>query len=136
MRAGPPCYYTQWTIERTISLIEEGFRQHSTPLTNLAHVAERLAQQNVLSARFPHLSPSLLSLPTPYIGLGDGYALLHAQEERVSVVTNSKALAIKSFVFDKTHTYYGCHELPLKELEMGIAGYSQWCNCTFFKEGK
>lgn len=83
LQAGPPVYYSQWTMERTIGNLGEEIRQPSNPFANLSRRAILHAQMNSLAAVCPSLYLSQAKIPMLPRGaekLKGGFALLRAGE--------------------------------------------------------
>jgi hypothetical protein len=130
---GPTCYYSQWTMERTIGFLEEGLRQHSNPYSNLAHVALRHSQVSALKAKIPDLGGLTNQLPRGAIDLGDDYSLRHPREENQQSVTLMEAQAIQDFISSRKGEpsewndkvlRWGCAALP-----NGSIAHTAWKEC-------
>ncbi|KIY61116.1 hypothetical protein CYLTODRAFT_363263, partial [Cylindrobasidium torrendii FP15055 ss-10] len=96
--AGCSAAIAQWTIERTIGIIESLFRQHSAPYAHLSAIAVRLAQVGTLHA----LNPGLKSdreghLPRGASNLGNGYAVLAPRQGQCVEVTAEETRAIQEY---------------------------------------
>lgn len=97
IRLGPPCYYTQWTMERTIGNLTEEIKQPSRPYANLAQRGIRRAQVNALKAMIPELQPDE-TLPRGSLVLGDGYILLRARDKRAVRIPDPAGTAIREYM--------------------------------------
>lgn len=93
-RVGPGCYFSQFTLERTIGDLGKEVRQPSKPFANLAQRGVRRAQVNALKAMCPELNTTLANedLVQGAIDIGNGYVLLRARDRyRHTLVGISKA---------------------------------------------
>ena len=91
---GPPCYYTQWTMERMIGNLTEEMKQPSLPFANLAQRGLRQAQVNALKVMMPNLQKDEKN-PRGSQDIGDGYILLHAHDK----VMRTLRMAIEALLF-------------------------------------
>jgi hypothetical protein len=83
VRLGPPAYYTQWCLERTIGNLGQEVKQPSNPYANISHRGLLRAQTNALGAMYPSLGLGQESkLPRYSESIGDGYVLLRARDRR------------------------------------------------------
>ncbi|KAJ8487112.1 hypothetical protein ONZ45_g14448 [Pleurotus djamor] len=81
-RVGPGCYYTQFTIERTIGDLGQEVKQPSNPFSNLSNRGMRRAQVNALQVMCPELaSEAGPTFPERLRELGGGYTLLRAKDK-------------------------------------------------------
>lgn len=98
---GPPAYYTQWTLERTIGNLGEEIKQPSNPYINLSQRGLIRAQTNALIAMSPTLAqPS--HLPRGSEIIGSGYTLLRARDRRpVSIAAEDKEMQALSVWYQK-----------------------------------
>jgi hypothetical protein len=97
VRIGPPSCYSQWTMERTIGLLEWNLRLHSNPYANLAHIAKRQCQLNALQMYRMDIG---FHTPTPHelgIDLGHGFAALRPREDRRRPVTRAEQIIIQAY---------------------------------------
>ncbi|KAI0058691.1 hypothetical protein BV25DRAFT_1188194 [Artomyces pyxidatus] len=81
IRLGPLCYFTQWTLERTIGNLVEELKQHSRPYANLSQRYLRRGEVNALKAMVPELDPDGISLPPGAQSFEDGYVFLPARDK-------------------------------------------------------
>lgn len=95
---GPVSLVAQWPLERLIGELVRQLRQFLDPQTNFSMNGVRLSQENSLFSMFPELDPYTGKLPRGALDLGNGYALLRAQEEKASLVTPSEGHAIISYL--------------------------------------
>ena len=94
-RLGPCCYYTQWTMERTLGNLTEEIKQPSRPYANLSQRGVRRAQVNALKAMIPNLEP-IEPPPSTSLDVGDGYTLLRARDKRPKIIAGAAAAAIRA----------------------------------------
>jgi hypothetical protein len=99
-RVGPPVYYTQWTMERTIGNLGEEIKQPSNPYANLSQRGLRRSQVNALKAMIPDIDPDETSLPRGAQDLGDGFVLLRAKDQTARLLGGPEAAAIRSYFCD------------------------------------
>jgi hypothetical protein len=97
-RIGPPCYYTQWTMERTIGNLGEEIKQPSNPYANLSQRGIRRAQVNALKAMIPDLEPDTTRLPRGAMDLGDGFILLRARDDTPQVINGKAGEVIRLYM--------------------------------------
>jgi hypothetical protein len=97
IRLGPGCYYTQWTMERTIGNITEEIKQPSKPYANLAQRAVRRNQVNALKAMIPALDPQE-NEPRGSEEVADGYTLLRARDENMQKIGGPNGAAIRHYM--------------------------------------
>ena len=100
IRLGPGCYYTQWTMERTIGNITEEIKQPSQPYANLAQRAIRRNQVSALKAMIPDLLTELDSnekAPRGSEEVAEGYTLLRARAEDMEKIDGLPGLAIRRY---------------------------------------
>jgi hypothetical protein len=92
---GLPICSSQWTLECTIGNLGEEIKQHSNPFANLSQCSIRHARVNALKAMIPDLEQTKAAedLPHRAMDLGDGYVLLHAQEEEACALRDCEAEA-------------------------------------------
>ncbi|KAH7905503.1 hypothetical protein BJ138DRAFT_1017616, partial [Hygrophoropsis aurantiaca] len=96
---GPPIYYTQWAMERTIGNLGEEIKQHSNPYANLSQRGLRRSQVNALKAMCPDLDTNSDShLPRGARDLGDGYTLLRARDIAERPVYGDEGAAIREYL--------------------------------------
>ena len=84
LRIGPPICSSQWTMERTIGNLGQEIRQPSNPYANLSRRGVIRCQVNALAAMFPGQLTGAMrdsQLPRGAVDLGEGYALLRAQDQ-------------------------------------------------------
>lgn len=84
LRIGPPICSSQWTMERTIGNLGQEIRQPSNPYANLSRRGVIRCQVNALTAMFPGQLTGAMpdkQLPRGAVDLGEGYALLRAQDQ-------------------------------------------------------
>ena len=98
---GPPCYYTQWIMERTIGNLTEEMKQPSLPFANLAQRGLRRAQVNALKAMIPSLEKETKQ-PKWSEDVGDGYVLLHARDETTRILHGPPAIAVRDYMGKET----------------------------------
>nr|GAT61113.1 predicted protein [Mycena chlorophos] len=82
-RLGPPCNYSQWTMERCIGLLVQELRQPSNLYGNLSEWALIRAQLNALFAMNPKLdikARQAEKLPQYSHDLGKGFVLLRRRD--------------------------------------------------------
>lgn len=88
LQAGPPMYYAQWTMERTIGNLGEEIRQPSNPYANLSQRSIIRTQLNSLQAACPELLDNAESrnptFPHGSLVVGGGYVLLRARDHKCS----------------------------------------------------
>lgn len=85
LQMGPPMYYAQWTMERTIGNLGEEIRQPSQPYSNLSQRSIIRAQVNTLQSASPGLVvPDTRNPPAPQgsTQLSGGYVLLRARDPK------------------------------------------------------
>ena len=97
VRLGPPCIYTQYTMERTIGILGEMVAQHSKPYETLANRGIHLSQTNALTATFPELSPGSTASPQGSIDAGGGYFLLPKRDKNPQPLRDVEVEALQSF---------------------------------------
>ncbi|KAH7905890.1 hypothetical protein BJ138DRAFT_1072332, partial [Hygrophoropsis aurantiaca] len=98
-RLGPPVYYTQWTMERTIGNLGEEIKQPSDPYTNLSRRGLRRSQVNALFSMIPSLNRErLCKLPRGAEDLGDGFLLLRARDTAKRPVSTEERHAIQRYI--------------------------------------
>jgi hypothetical protein len=97
IRLGPGCYYTQWTMERTIGNITEEMKQPSNSYANLSKRAIRRAQVSALKAMIPELNPAVKD-PRGSQEVAEGYVLLRAKDETMHTVSGAAGDAIKAYM--------------------------------------
>ncbi|KAF8869902.1 hypothetical protein CPB84DRAFT_1693643 [Gymnopilus junonius] len=97
-RIGPPICSSQWTMERTIGNLGEEIRQPSNPYANLSQRGLLRSQVNALTAMIPELGPPAPSLPRGAIDLGEGYALLRAQDRYGRLMQPQEATALLRYL--------------------------------------
>jgi hypothetical protein len=81
---GLPVCSSQWMLERTIGNLGEEIKQPSDPFANLSQHGIWPACVNTLKVLIPDLASDKYdeySLPRGARDVGDGFVLLHAQEE-------------------------------------------------------
>ncbi|KAJ7049353.1 hypothetical protein C8F01DRAFT_1002515 [Mycena amicta] len=99
IRVGPPAYYTQWPMERTIGSLGEQLRQPSNPYSNLSERALFCAQLNALSAMFPELNDQKLKhIPRGARDLGGGFVLLRRRDELPHWISGKEADALREYL--------------------------------------
>ncbi|EMD33759.1 hypothetical protein CERSUDRAFT_67897 [Gelatoporia subvermispora B] len=98
VRVGPPAYYTQWTMERTIGNLGEEIKQPSKPYANLSERAVRRAQSSALKAVIPQFAPPPFRWPHGSYDIGAGYALLRALDRSPQFITGPAALAVRTYL--------------------------------------
>jgi hypothetical protein len=100
IRIGPPICSSQWTLEHMIGNLGEEIKQHSNPFANLSQRGIRCAQVNALKAMIPDLEQTKAAedLPRRAMDLGDGYVLLHAQEEDARALQDCEAEAFQALL--------------------------------------
>lgn len=81
IRVGPECYYSQWTMERTIGNLGEEIEQPSNPYTNLSRRGLLRSQTNALRVMIPGLDKDPDRLPRGALDLGGGLVLLRVKDE-------------------------------------------------------
>ncbi|KAI0741525.1 hypothetical protein C8Q80DRAFT_1221543 [Daedaleopsis nitida] len=106
-RVGPGALHTQWTMENYISNITHEIKQHVTPYTNVGERALWRCQINTLKAMLPDLAEPESQVSFGAMGLGSGYALLHATDHAEHGVTPAEAKAI--------HAYLLCQDVVLAD---------------------
>ncbi len=85
LQVGPPMYYAQWTMERTIGNLGEEIRQPSAPYANLSQRSIIRAQVNSLQSACPGLLDSdTRNPPAPYgsVDISEGFVLLRARDPK------------------------------------------------------
>lgn len=94
---GSGCYYTQWTMKRTIGNITEEMKQPSKPYENLSQHAVRHTEVNALKAMVPKLDPTTKD-PHGSEEVGDGYTLLHARDENKKQIDSPAGAVIRAYM--------------------------------------
>lgn len=107
VRLGPPICSSQWTMERTIGNLGEEMRQPSNPYQNLSQRGLLRCQVNALMAIIPDLQPAIPTLPQGAIDLGNGYALLRAQDRYDYKMRPCEALALGRYLQELDGTILG-----------------------------
>jgi hypothetical protein len=100
-RLGPPCYYSQWTMERTIGNLTEEMKQPSKPYANLAQRGIRRAQTNALKAIIPTLVRTEKN-PRGSVDLGNGYVLLRAKDKNMQTLQGAPGAVIRTYLEEAT----------------------------------
>ncbi|OBZ66066.1 hypothetical protein A0H81_13935 [Grifola frondosa] len=98
VRMGPPVYYTQWTMERTIGNLGEEIKQPSNPYANLSQRAVRRCQINLLKAAVPLLQDPEAHLPRGAFDLGNGSALLRGMDTAARHIPAVEAMAFYEYL--------------------------------------
>jgi hypothetical protein len=97
-RIGPPICSSQWTMERTIGNLGEEIRQPSNPYANLSQRGLLRCQVNVLTSMIPSLQPPKSNLPWGAVDLGQGFALLCAQDRYKRPMRHCEVLAFQRYL--------------------------------------
>ncbi|KJA21717.1 hypothetical protein HYPSUDRAFT_140349, partial [Hypholoma sublateritium FD-334 SS-4] len=124
-RIGPPICSSQWTMERTIGNLGQEIRQPSNPYANLSRRGVLRCQVNALIAMFPgqftgtNDSAPEKQLPRGAIDLGNGYALLRAQDQ-LRPMRNCEAEALIAYLTNQIH-------IDISVITSGCSNESQWC---------
>ncbi|EMD38711.1 hypothetical protein CERSUDRAFT_48348 [Gelatoporia subvermispora B] len=100
VRVGPPAYYTQWTMERTIGNLGEEIKQPSKPYANLSERAVRRAQTGALKAAVPSFASVTSRWPRGSLELDQGYALLRARDRSQYMLAAREADALLKYYQD------------------------------------
>ncbi|KJA13305.1 hypothetical protein HYPSUDRAFT_151736 [Hypholoma sublateritium FD-334 SS-4] len=109
-RIGPPICSSQWTMERTIGNLGQEIKQPSNPFANLSQRGLLRCQVNALTAMLPEplagttcsVSDRGWQLPRGGIDIGNGYALLRAQDHRLRPMLKAEAAALTAY-FNRHH---------------------------------
>jgi hypothetical protein len=108
-RIGPPICSSQWTMERTIGNLGQEIRQPSNPYANLSQRGLLRCQVNALTAMLPEqligtksTASDTWQLPRGAIDLGNGYALLRAQDQLRSM-QKCEAKALITYLTEQCH---------------------------------
>ena len=80
-RLGPPTLYSTWTMEQTIGILGQEIHQPSNSYHNLSKRGLDRSRLNAIEAMIPGILNRDKGLPQSSWDLGDGYALLRAQEQ-------------------------------------------------------
>jgi hypothetical protein len=84
---GPLPLYSQYTMERSIGILEQDIRQHTSFYANLMQKGLLMAQTNGLSSLFPDLAPNTaLKIPRGAQHVGQGYYILRRRERTPHMV--------------------------------------------------
>ncbi len=124
-RIGPPICSSQWTMERTIGNLGQEIRQPSNPYANLSRRGVLRCQVNALIAMFPgqftgtNDSAPDKQFPRGAINLGNGYALLRAQDQ-LRPMRNCEAEALIAYLTNQMH-------INIAVITSGCSNESQWC---------
>jgi hypothetical protein len=105
---GPPCYYSQWTMECLIGILEHELRLHSNPYANIAMIATHLAQKNTMLALLPELVPPKVCFSDLDIDFGNGYGIKHPIDAHQYKLSPIQAEAVAQFwqqYNDNGHTF-------------------------------
>lgn len=108
-RIGPPICSSQWTMERTIGNLGEEIRQPSKPYANLSQRGLLRCQTNALIAMVPDLQHVPPALPRGGIDLGNGFALLRAQDRYDRAMRPCEAQALAIYIQNLNGTVLGSH---------------------------
>jgi len=103
-RIGPPVYYTQWCMERTIGILGQEIRQPSNPFQNLSERGLQRACINALESIIPDLV-KLKIQPRVSEDLGDGFILLGRRD--------SDARSMHPMYIPALHTYFESVGIPV-----------------------
>ena len=101
IRLGPPCYYTQWTMERTIGNITEEMKQPSRSYQNLSQRGLRRTQVNALKAMAPELDKPVKD-PRGSEAVGNGYLLLRAKDKSMNKIVGPASEVIRQYMQQET----------------------------------
>jgi hypothetical protein len=96
-RAGPGIIGSQWVMERAIGDLGGEIKLPSNPFANLSQRAVLRCQVNALKAILPELDEPKNLLPRGALDLHGGYSLLRAREPSPSLMTDSAAVALRSY---------------------------------------
>jgi hypothetical protein len=108
LRIGPPCYYSQWTMERLIGMLEHELRLHSNPYANIAMIATRLAQKNTMLALLPELVLPEVRFSDLDIDFGNGYGIKHpidARQYKLSLIEANAIAQFREWYNNDGHTF-------------------------------
>lgn len=108
-RIGPPICSSQWTMERTIGNLGEEVRQPSNPYANLSQRGLLRCQINALIAMIPDFQHVPPVLPRGGIDLGEGYALLRAQDRYDRAMRTCEAQALATYLWNLHKIALGPH---------------------------
>jgi hypothetical protein len=108
LRIRPPCYYSQWTMERLIGILEHELRLHSNPYANIAMIATRLAQKNTMLALLPELVLPEVRFSDLDIDFGNGYGIKHpidAQQYKLLLIEANAIAQFREWYNNDGHTF-------------------------------
>ncbi|KAF8895749.1 hypothetical protein CPB84DRAFT_1816006 [Gymnopilus junonius] len=129
-RIGPPVCSSQWTMEYTIRNLGKEIRQPSNLYANLSQCGLLRCQVNTLIAMIPDLDPPSPPLPCGTIDLGQGYALLCAQDRYNCLMCPHEAGALlhylRSMVADGTNWCLKVTRWAHLQLPNGQVARSWW----------
>jgi hypothetical protein len=97
LRGGPGIIGSQWVMERAIGDLGGEIKLPSNPFSNLSQRAVLRCQVNALKAILPELNEPKSLFPRGALDLHGGYVLLRAREPSPSLMTDSAAVALRSY---------------------------------------